>query len=164
MISLRRPLRCKECLRSSSHRRACHKFSDWPQGNSNHWPQAAGILSSEHLSQDGGSHVTPCVFHQVMNPSRAEWPGWVRPPTPPPAPQPCNALIGCSANLTNTSQQTSGCSELWSNSNRRRGWTRSSLSTDEIGNGGWLKFDVQAVRWEATYSERDGGFEHQFLS
>lgn len=126
-------------------------------GNNNQWPCAPGILSCEHLSQDAGSHVTPRVFHQVMNPSGAEWPGWVR------SPQLWNALIGCSATLTNLSQQMNGYSKYQSKEQRTGGDGQDAVSPS-WWNGRW-GLDVRCSSGEVGgWAQRTGGWLCQPIS
>ncbi len=145
MISLGLPLRCKDCFRKSSDEEACRKFSDWPLGNSNQWPCVPGILSCKHMSQDAGSHVTSCVFHQVMYPSGAEWSGWVNPT---PTTQQWNALIGCNAALINLSLQKNGY-ELQGNGREHEGMDKMQRS--------WTWWNGQWGLIKVKYFKLSGG-------
>lgn len=81
MISLGLPPRLQWLPQEELRSRGMPKFSEWPQGTAIRDLIHAGILCCRHLSQDAGSHVTACEFHQVMNPLRGDGPGRVRSPS-----------------------------------------------------------------------------------
>lgn len=128
-----------------------------PQGNSNQWPCVPGILSCTHLSRVAGNHVTSCVLHQVMNPSRAEGPRL----TYIPVAMECIDWMQCYSNQSITANERL----RWAPRRQQRlggyGQDPASLSWWNEQSG-LVKSDDQAVRWEAERGGREGGFLSRF--
>lgn len=97
------------------------------------------------------------VFYQVMNPSGAEWPGWVRSPTA----MECIDWMQCYSNQSVTANEWLQPAPKQQQRTGGDGQDAASLSWWN-GRQGLIKFDIPAFRWEADHSVREGGFVSWF--